>query len=93
SLADMKGTSLKRSTLVEAVIDTCDELDRQESEIKEDIDIAINTGVKGKVGLIISEKEVDLLNPDNEVENENALDKQQDLDKAFILEDDDELSM
>jgi len=93
SLADMKGTSLKRSTLVEAVIDTCDELDRQENEIKEDIDIAINTGVKGKVGLIISEKEVDLLNPDNEVENENALDKQQDLDKAFILEDDDELSM
>ena len=65
SLEDMKGTSLKRGTLAQATIDVCDELDAQEEGLREDINIEIDTGLKnGKVGLIISSQEVDIMGDD-----------------------------
>ena len=85
SLAEMKGTSLKRGTLAQTVIDVCDDLDRQEAQIKEDIDIEINTGLNGKVGFIINAKEVDIFDdymdnvPDEEPVKEQAIEKDNDL--------------
>ena len=85
----MKGTSLKRGTLCQSVIDTCDEFDRQEDSIREDIEIEINTGLQGKVGLIISAEEVDVLG-DEKVADDNQLVNNPDLDKAFVLDNDDD---
>ena len=70
TLADMKGTSLKRGTFCQSVIDVCDELDEQEAAIKEDIDIQINTGLNGKVGLIINADQVDIFGETNVQSNE-----------------------
>lgn len=89
SLSDMKGTSLKRGTLCQSVIDTCDEFDRQEDSICEDIEIEINTGLQGKVGLVISAEEVDVLG-DEKVADDNQLVNNPDLDKAFVLDNDDD---
>lgn len=93
SLADMKGTSLKRGTLCEAVIETCDELDMMEQAIKQDIDIEVNTGLKGKVGLAIEAAEVDIedgLPFYDGYDNEMAMDKskEKDLDDVGPVVDD-----
>ena len=90
SLEDMKGTSLKRGTLCQAVIDTCDELDNQEAVIKEDIDIAINTGMNGKVGLFINAKEVDVMgdmqpsSDKNEIKNEINIEKAPEVEEQVL---------
>ena len=84
SLEDMKGTPLKRGTLTQAVIDVCDELEQQRPQISEDIDIKLNTGLDGKVGLIISEQEVNIFDDGVGLE-ENPF------EKAFVLEEDEKL--
>lgn len=80
NLTDMKGTSLKRSTLCQAVIDTCNVMENLDDSIKEDIDIEIKTGLRGKVGLIINADEVDIFN-----DNSNGKQKEEsnDLDLDF----------
>ena len=74
TVEDMKGTSRSRGTLAQAVIDTCNEFEEQKNQITEDIEIAINTGFNGKVGLIINAKEVDVndnvAEPEEEKSNE-----------------------
>ena len=85
-LSDMKGTSLKRSTLCQAVIDTCKVLEKTDDLVKEDIDIEINTGYRGKVGMIINSDEVDIFanNKNEPVEEEDDLDiSVEQLDKTF----------
>lgn len=79
SLEDMKGTPLKRGTLTQAVIDVCDELEQQRDQISEDIDIKLNTGLNGKVGLIISEDEVNVFDEGYEMDDDP-------LNKSFALE-------
>ena len=86
SLEDMKGTPLKRGTLTQTVIDVCDELDQQEAQIREDIEIEINTGLQnGKVGLIINAAEVDVM--------EDGVAEPSDLDKGFVLEENEQLEL
>jgi len=86
NLTDMKGTALKRSTLCQAVIDTCNVMEKLDDSIKEDIDIEIKTGLRGKVGLIINANEVDIFG-DNA--NENNKEKSNDYDLDLVEENDD----
>lgn len=92
SLEDMKGTSLKRGTLCQSVIDVCDELDREEEQIREDIEIEINTGFKGKVGLFISAEEVDIFDDGNQIKSDNEIHKEakieNEIEKAPVINND-----
>ena len=81
SLEDMKGTALKRGTLCQAVIDTCEELDAQEDIIKAGIDNEINRAYQGKVSAIVNAKEVDIHDDLGEHKDEPQVQAQQDLDK------------
>ena len=92
NLSDMKGTSLKRSTLCQAVIDTCKVLEETDDSIKEDIDIEINTGLKGKVGMIINADEVDIFDDYKKSNDNDELNKSlDDLDDELSASSDDDL--
>ena len=81
SLEDMKGTALKRGTLCQAVIETCDELDAQEDVIKAGIENEINKAYQSKVSVIINAKEVDIHGDLGEHKDEPQVQAQQDLNK------------
>jgi hypothetical protein len=95
----MKGTSLKRGTLAQATIDVCNELDAQEEGLREDINIEIETGLKnGKVGLIISSQEVDIMGNDlapakSAPEASKNLDVQKEKNNNIIQDDGPKLEM
>ena len=95
SLEDMKGTALKRGTLCQSVIDVCDELSEQDAAIHEDIDIKINTGLNGKIGLIINAQQVDVNGDLERAPDQNQPQKEKAVEakKEEAVENDNEIVM